>query len=223
MSIILVPTATAAFIADLTATDMQKIVDQEVVAEPWVERGSGRAFAPLTTAFAKFYFDTTTDLTREARRRYIRSMVDRVSSRRDAALVFSLQGNWADIDWTIERRGLYIRFGDYVSESARRSRLVARAEATVSVSYDVMGGQPVFRGTRVPIANVVASKRAGIDLDELQAAYPFLTPERIEDAETYQTIHPKVGRPRKEVAGEVTAERRKLISREIVALPLRRS
>jgi len=82
-----------------------------------------------------------------------------------------------------------------------------------------MGGEPVFKGTRVPIANVVASKRAGIDLDELQAAYPFLTVELVEDAETYKTIHPKVGRPRREPEGAAPMQRRKLISREVVPLP----
>ena len=223
MSITLVPTATAAFIADLSAAQMQRIVDDAVVSEPLVGRSDGRAFAVLTSALAKFYFDTTMDLTREARIRYIGSMVERVSSRRDAVLVFSLKGQWADIDWTIKSRALYIRFGDYVTEAERRSRLVARAEASAQVSPDVMGGDPVYAGTRVPIANVLASKRAGFDLDQLQAAYPFLTAELVEDAETYQTIHPRVGRPRKEGSPEAPAGRRRLISREVVALPPRRS
>lgn len=223
MTITLVPTATAAFIADLTSTQMHRIVDDDVLGEPLVACSGGRAFALLTSALAKFYFDTAMEITRDARIRHIGSMVERVSSRRDAERIFSLQGEWTDMDWTIRSRGLCIQLGDYVAEAQRRARLVARAEASIQVSPEVMSAEPVYTGTRVPIANVLASKRAGFDLDELQEAYAFLTPELVEDAETYQTIHPKVGRPHMESGGEPRQRRRKLVSSEVVALPARQS
>ena len=59
--------------------------------------------------------------------------------------------------------------------------------ATVAVVVDpgVMGGVPVFRGTRVPIANVLASLRAGFNLEELREAYPFLTQDLVDAALSY--------------------------------------
>jgi uncharacterized protein (DUF433 family) len=50
---------------------------------------------------------------------------------------------------------------------------------------DVMRGVPVFKGTRVPIANVLASLKAGFNLEQLQEAYSFLTQEHVDAALTY--------------------------------------
>ena len=52
----------------------------------------------------------------------------------------------------------------------------------------VMRGAPVFRGTRVPISNVLASLKAGFELSELREAYPFLTPELVEAAQCYEPL-----------------------------------
>ena len=52
----------------------------------------------------------------------------------------------------------------------------------------VMRGAPVFRGTRVPISNVLASLKAGFELSELREAYPFLTPELVEAAQSYEPL-----------------------------------
>ncbi len=80
----------------------------------------------------------------------------------------------------------------------------------------VMGGAPVFRGTRVPIANVLASLEAGFGLDQLQEAYPFLTQEHLEAARSY--VATRVNQPRR---GRGNKSTRKLVSREVVPLPPR--
>lgn len=50
---------------------------------------------------------------------------------------------------------------------------------------NVMGGVPVFVGTRVPIALILDSLAAGERLDDLVESYSFLTPEHIDAAKTY--------------------------------------
>lgn len=66
---------------------------------------------------------------------------------------------------------------------------------TIIEDPDVMGGLPVFKGTRVLVATVLASKRAGFDMGQLREAYPFLTPELVVDAEAYLQAHPRVEHP----------------------------
>jgi uncharacterized protein (DUF433 family) len=95
--------------------------------------------------------------------------------------------------------------------------LVARADVSIRSDPDVLGGEPVYVGTRVPIANVLASKRAGFDLAQLQEAYSFLTLELVEDAETYRRIHPQVECAEWEGEDTAPTSRRRLISREVVA------
>jgi len=67
----------------------------------------------------------------------------------------------------------------------------------VSVDERVMGGLPVFRGTRVPIDFVLASVEEGIDFDRLKNSYPFLTTKLIEAAMIYAQILPRRAPPRR--------------------------
>jgi uncharacterized protein (DUF433 family) len=78
---------------------------------------------------------------------------------------------------------------------------------------EVLSGAPCFAGTRVPVANVLATYESGIPLEELQAAYPFLTERLLVDAEIYMKAHPRPGRPRR--LDEANAQLR-LISRKVV-------
>lgn len=75
----------------------------------------------------------------------------------------------------------------------------------------------MFRGTRVPIANVVASLNAGFDLVQLREAYQFLTPELIEAALRYER-QPSAAITRT----QGRFERRRLVSRQVIDLPGRR-
>ena len=60
----------------------------------------------------------------------------------------------------------------------------------VTANPKVMGGMPVFSGSRVPIEIVLSSLKAGVDLEELKLSYPFLTPAHIEAARAYEQEHP---------------------------------
>ena len=63
----------------------------------------------------------------------------------------------------------------------------------VVVNPTVMGGMPVFAGTRVPIETVLSSLDVGMDLEELRSSYPFLTPAHVEAARTYAQARPYTG------------------------------
>jgi uncharacterized protein (DUF433 family) len=45
----------------------------------------------------------------------------------------------------------------------------------VSRSADVMGGTPVFRGTRVPVQTLLDYLEAGDSIDEFLAGFPSVT------------------------------------------------
>lgn len=55
----------------------------------------------------------------------------------------------------------------------------------------ILGGLPVFAGTRLPIDHVLASLAGGISLDTLQQAYPVLTPAHVEAARHWRQLHPR--------------------------------
>lgn len=71
-----------------------------------------------------------------------------------------------------------------------------RAKAKIVSDPAILGGEPVFRGTRVPVYDVAASLEKGISRDRILAAYPSLDEQALEQARLYAEAFPARGRPR---------------------------
>lgn len=78
---------------------------------------------------------------------------------------------------------------------ARMSDL-AEAEAAISKVKGVMGGEPVFRGTRIPARLVAAMLQQGAEDRDILEGYPSLTPRMLELAIIWSAAHPARGRPK---------------------------
>jgi uncharacterized protein (DUF433 family) len=77
-----------------------------------------------------------------------------------------------------------------------RMRSLEAAEAIIHSVDGVLGGEPVFRDTRIP-ARMIASMRAqGANVEELVEGYRPLTPRMIELAVIWSAAHPARGRPK---------------------------
>lgn len=55
----------------------------------------------------------------------------------------------------------------------------------ISVDHRVMGGVPCIRGTRIPVATVVASLGEGMASEDLVREFPQLVPEDVAEALRY--------------------------------------
>lgn len=64
---------------------------------------------------------------------------------------------------------------------ARYKSDTAIAESVVSRDPEVLGGTPVFAGTRVPVRYLFEHLAAGHALDDFRAGYPRVTREQITD------------------------------------------
>jgi uncharacterized protein (DUF433 family) len=64
-------------------------------------------------------------------------------------------------------------------------------------SPEVLGGEPVFRGTRIPIQHVAALFRKGVPAREIVEDFPSLTARDLEYARLFSRFGDKPGRPRK--------------------------
>lgn len=80
---------------------------------------------------------------------------------------------------------------------ADRVRRLEEAESLVRRDPAVMGGEPVFDGTRVPVRTVAAMLAQGATAQEIAEGYPSLTPGMIEAAAIWSAAHPARGRPRR--------------------------
>ena len=83
-------------------------------------------------------------------------------------------------------------------EVAQRIRDLRRAERLAGTDADILGGVPVFRGTRIPIHMIADLSRQGETAEQLRKGYPRLTDEMIRLAPIYAGAHPLRGRPRRQ-------------------------
>jgi uncharacterized protein (DUF433 family) len=78
-------------------------------------------------------------------------------------------------------------------------RWIALRTATDVVVSDpeIRGGEPVIRGTRIPVYLIADLLDQGADLREILEDYPSLNAGKIRSALAYAHTHPRRGRPRK--------------------------
>jgi uncharacterized protein (DUF433 family) len=75
------------------------------------------------------------------------------------------------------------------------ARLRGAREFVVS-DPEVRGGEPVVRGTRIPVHSIAEMVAQGTEHDAILEAYPALTSESLDAAVLYAHLHPRRGRPR---------------------------
>ena len=91
---------------------------------------------------------------------------------------------------------LIVDVGEARRQVDRRMRDLEAAETVVCKDGATLGGEAVFRGTRIPVYGVVAMLEAGASVEELLAGYPKLTARLLDLARTWVAAHPRRGRPK---------------------------
>jgi uncharacterized protein (DUF433 family) len=86
--------------------------------------------------------------------------------------------------------------GAWEEMSERFAEATAARLAVVS-DPEIRGGEPVVRGTRIPVHLLQDLVARGATHDELLADYPSLDHQRLRWALLYAKNHPRAGRPRK--------------------------
>jgi uncharacterized protein (DUF433 family) len=80
---------------------------------------------------------------------------------------------------------------------AARLRLYRRGRARLVARPDLVGGEPVFEGTRVPVRHIGLLARKGVPIAEILEDYPALDENDIAFARLFTELRPDPGRPRK--------------------------
>ena len=84
-------------------------------------------------------------------------------------------------------------------ELAIALRSLRQIRSLVAKDPDIQGGDPVFKGTRVPVHLIANLLSEGASEAEIREAYPRLISAMIRLAPLYATAYPLRGRPRKTV------------------------
>jgi uncharacterized protein (DUF433 family) len=83
-------------------------------------------------------------------------------------------------------------------ELAASLRALRRARSLAVSDPEILGGEPVLRGTRVPVHLIATLVERGSTEAAILKSYPRLTPEMIRLAPAYAQAYPLRGRPRKQ-------------------------
>jgi len=78
-----------------------------------------------------------------------------------------------------------------------RYRLVKRPQQVLESNPAICSGEPVFRGTRIPVAVVVEQLREGTPRQELEGDFPQLSQQALDYVEILARLPKPPGRPRK--------------------------
>jgi len=193
-----VSTAEAAFIADVSDRNMNRTVDEEILPPALFKTDHNRGFTRLGAALAAFYFGTEDVLTSSLRKRLVHELASKLLRRGNREAILALltpEIPAADLFVTLPSVQVDVRA--YVERTRQRMAEVENARRLVGTDAQVLGGTPVFAGTRVPIEAVLASLDEGVTIERLRSAYPFLTDAHVQAARTYSAVNPRRGRPRR--------------------------
>lgn len=95
--------------------------------------------------------------------------------------------------WTLDVAAVATDLRRRVADfEAWRAALVARD--------DILGGEPVFPGSRLAVRHVGKMLARGADPAEVREDYPELTERDIEFARLFAVAYPRIGRPRGQAA-----------------------
>lgn len=83
-----------------------------------------------------------------------------------------------------------------MEEIRARLKMIEQTRRRVVVDPEIRGGEPVFRGTRIPVEMIASFVQQGVPAGEILEDYPALTPDALEMATRYVELYPRRGRPR---------------------------
>jgi uncharacterized protein (DUF433 family) len=188
----------AAFIAEVEDRAVNRAIDEKILPDELIDGRDGRRIAELGAGLFRFYVEAEHDLSAQLRRRVIRTIFENAAKRfRTAAVSFEDEEFLAasDVFKVVANEVVALDLRPILRKAVTRARRVRAAADAITSNDAVVGGQPVFRGTRIPIDAVLASLDAGIPVERVQHAYPSVTSEMVESARIYAAVRPRRGRP----------------------------
>jgi uncharacterized protein (DUF433 family) len=184
------PVSVAAFVAGVSEREVNRIFDESLFPDELI--AASRSLTPLGCILASFYFREAASLSAELRKRVVSLLGRPERARRTWA---GLAGQ-ADLSWDVELGTLSIHLAQYVEEARSRQKSLFHAEQLVERDPDIFDGEPVFKGTRVPVRTVAAWVEDGVDRERIRVSFPHLTDEMVAAAPVWARTHPMRGRPR---------------------------
>jgi uncharacterized protein (DUF433 family) len=173
--------AEAAALSGMGVKAVHNAIDKRIVAgqaRPSTKRAT-RSLSAQDVLRLKLWYEVGAMLSQERRQRLFEEIEQRPTAKRvkaDALLIVDVE----------EAR----------KQIAKRARDLEAAEAAVMRSSAIMGGEPIFKGTRIPVRLIASMLAQGASAAEILDGYPKLEARQLELARIWTAAHPRRGRPK---------------------------
>lgn len=190
--------AEAAWLTELSPKTINATIDRgELGGSPRKrsQRRRARRLGPADIVYLVLRKELSEVLSATARRELYERLVEGLASQS-----FEYQpANERRADLAIELAGGVIRVEVKAAlrRVSKRWEALERAADVVVSDPDIRGGEPVVRGTRIPVYLVADLVSQGADAREILEDYPSLSASTLRSAIAYAQTHPRRGRPRK--------------------------
>jgi uncharacterized protein (DUF433 family) len=175
---------TTAEVAALVGLDSERVVRKEV-EHGLIEAGNPPRMDWPVVAYFAVLSELGLELGVDDRRRLLKAV------RRAVAR------HLAEVDLS---RVVRLEVGQVLSELESRINRFLGWKDGLTVSADILGGEPAFPRSRLAVRRVAALLERGVSADEIREDYPYLTMDDIAFARIFARAYPHVGRPRKSEA-----------------------
>jgi len=189
--------AEAAVLAGVSVREANRVLDEHILPAELATTEPHRGIRRDACALVAFYFHSAPSLSATARQRAVLKLVGDLNANRPRAGATATLRRLARRRLLIREDYITIDMSRFFAETKARADDLAQARELVVQDPAIAGGVPVIRGTRIPVHDVAASARAGIDATRIRAAYPTLTDEAYRLALLYAQAYPVRGRPRR--------------------------
>lgn len=187
--------AEAAVVAGVNIRDVHRMIDEAILpASLFAIDGGARRLRENACAFVSFYVEMADKLTAAERNRLI-------------ARAFALTAPAGNFAGELKDGALTVDFSVFSRAVADRRTALAEARAAIEENPEILGGAPVFKGTRILVRDVAASLKKGIAEARVLKAFPSLTARHLEWARLYAAAAPERGRPAGRAAPESAAKK----------------
>lgn len=172
----------AAAVSGLAVKAVNNAIDKRIIQAAKPARG-GRANSRALTADdvlrVKLWYKVGTILSQERRQRLFEAIREQPKAKTVKADELVI------VDVAEARRQI-----------AQGTRALEDAEALVTTDKAVLNGEPVFKGTRIPVRLIAAMLEQGADESEVLDGYPKLERRYLELSRIWTAAHPRRGRPK---------------------------
>lgn len=178
-----------------SVSQVNQLIDRrEVVARGGTMRGNSRRAVGLTEVLYIGLRDALSESLSRSARKDLYTALRKMEAELDA---YVYRGRFRKrLQVTLVGGIVTIAIDEPLRPVAERLRMLREAEQVVVEDEGIRGGEPIVKGTRIPVHALFALSRRGVSEEQLLEDYPALDHSTLRAALTYAETHPRRGRPR---------------------------